>query len=698
MRSSRLIVLVVACLLMALPARSAGAGDGVWTTLDPTPFGPTGLAIDPGSPGNVYAVGPRLTLVSQDGGGEWSLADDMPAGTTQLVFDPLTPSLMYALTGGHLLQRIGAEAWGALAPGLLEGIRGFAINPDNPSQLWVATASDLLRSEDGGSSWTRSALPASGSVSALALGVPDSLHVYAALAGLGLFHSTDGGARWTRAGAGLEDAGNIYALQADGLAAGTLYLAADGGLYRSTDHGANWAPLGAPQPSYRSGILLWTGADGGALYTAAGDSIYQSQDKGATWKAAQPAPGSGITRLIAEPGNPAVMYAIAGGAVLKSFDAGAHWTPPPAPGGYIVVAAHPTTSGLLLANHIRGGAWRSTDGGHTWTQIEQGWPAGQGIGAFHMHAGDPDQMFAAAGNALLISRDAGRSWKSTGMPSVGAPLAITTAPQDPTKIWVSTGRAVLRSSDGGGFWTLSFVPAEGRVNALWVAPDNASQVLAATTLGLYRSSDAGATWRPVTGIAQADARSLWSGARSGEVYAQAGDGLAYSSDSGATWSPLSTAPSPNGMTGSVSRDWSEPDVLWSRAGEQLLISPNGGRNWQPVGGPRAFAPSYFVADGLTPRHLYADDAQGHYQWRYTLPAIPPAPTPTATPQPTATLTVTPTRRPGERVNTPAPTATTNSGQQAGGNPVTSLVSIFLVLAAVAALVLGLIWLLRSRLR
>ena len=76
------------------------------------------------------------------------------------------------------------------------------------------------------------------------------------------------------------------------------------------------------------------------------------------------------------------MYAIASGAVLKSFDAGANWTPPPAPGGHIVVAAHPTTSGLLLANHVQGGAWRSTDSGHTWKPIEQGWPKGQGIGAF----------------------------------------------------------------------------------------------------------------------------------------------------------------------------------------------------------------------------------------------------------------------------------------------------------------------------
>ena len=278
MRVGRLIFLVIVCLLVALPARPATAGDGVWTTLNATPFGPFDLAIHPGSPGNVYAIGPELTLTSRDGGGEWALADDVPPGTTQLVFDPLTPSIVYVLTGGQLQQRIGAESWKTLAPGLLKGIVGFTVNPDNPNQLWAVTASDLLRSEDGGSSWTRSSLAVSGNVTALALGVPDSLHVYAALAGQGFFHSTDGGASWNQTGAGLEGAGRIYALQVDALVAGTLYLAADGGLYRSTDQGANWAPLDAPQPSYRSSILLWTGAGGGTLYTAAGDVIYRSED------------------------------------------------------------------------------------------------------------------------------------------------------------------------------------------------------------------------------------------------------------------------------------------------------------------------------------------------------------------------------------------------------------------------------------
>ena len=643
MKARRLLCLLLIFLLVAWPARSAHAGDGVWTTPNTAPFGPTELAIDPGSPGNVYAVGPQLTLVSRDGGGEWAPADDVPPGTSLLVFDPLTPSMMYALVGGQLQQRIGAEPWKALAPGLLKGVARFMVNPDNPNQLWAVTGADLLRSEDGGSSWTRAPLAISGNTTVLALGWPDSLHVYVALAGRGFYRSRDGGTSWSQAGAGLEGAGNVYALQVDGLAAGTLYLAADRGLYRSTDHGANWVPLSPPQPSHRSSILLWTGAGGGTLYTAAADILYRSEDKGATWKAVRPGPGWNLTRLVAEPGNPTVIYAIAGGAVLKSFDAGASWTPPPAESGYIVVAAHPTTRGLLLANHVRGGAYRSTDGGRTWTAIEQGWPAGQSIGAFHMRAGDPDRMFAAAGNALLISRDAGQSWTATGMPTADRPWAITTAPGDPAMILVSLGRTVLRSSDAGTFWRSALLPGNAQANDLWLSPEDAMIALAATTQGLYRSTDGGVGWKAVVGLDPVNCRNLWSGAQPGQVYAGTEAGLVVSSDFGATWSAVPMSIGVAGTAGRIARDWSDPNVLYAMLGDRILISPNNGLHWMPIGGPLAFTPAYLAADGLTPRQLYADDTKGLNQWRLTLPEIPPTPIPT--PTPTATITPTTTFTP-----------------------------------------------------
>jgi photosystem II stability/assembly factor-like uncharacterized protein len=620
-----LIAFTVFGLLAALPAGFASAGDGVWTTLNTTPYGPLVLAIDPGAPGNVYAIGPQETLLSRDGGGEWSRAGDVPQGTSQLVFDPLTPSILYAVVNGSLQRRIGDSAWTVLALGLLKGITSLAINPDNPNQLWAVTAPDLLRSEDGGVSWTRNALPAPASVTALAIGLPDSLHVYVALAGQGFFHSADGGATWKQAGAGLEGAGKVYGLQADGSTAGTLYLASQAGLRRSTDYGASWTRLETPQPFYGSGALLWTAADGGSLYTAAGDVVYRSKDKGATWQTTRPAGGWTLSRLVAEPGNPAVMYAIADGAVLKSFDAGVNWTQPPVLGRYTVVAAHPTSSGLLLANSIDRGAWRSADGGRTWAPLQAGWPVGTGIGAFHMHAGDPNRMFAAAGNLLLASQDAGLSWTATGMPTADTPRAITTARGDPALLLVSLGRIILRSSDGGAFWQAVQLPGGAQANDLWISPEESTLVLAATTQGVFRSTDGGASWRPTGGVGQIDCLSLWSGAVTGEVVANTEDGLVASSDSGANWS---SSPPGAGLAGGahrILRDWNDATVLYALRGDRVLISPNGGLNWLPVGEALAFAPASLAVDSMAPRQLYAQEGEGRSQWRLTLPQIPAPP-------------------------------------------------------------------------
>jgi hypothetical protein len=112
--------------------------------------------------------------------------------------------------------------------------------------------------------------------------------------------------------------------------------------------------------------------------------------------------------------------------------------------------------------------------------------------------------------------------------------------------------------------------------------------------------------------------------------------LVASSDFGATWSAVPMSMGVAGTAGQFARDWSDPNVLYAMLGDRILISPNGGLHWMPVGGALAFTPAYLAADGLTPRQLYADDTKGLNQWRLTLPEIPPTPTPT--PTPTATFT------------------------------------------------------------
>ena len=198
----------------------------------------------------------------------------------------------------------------------------------------------------------------------------------------------------------------------------------------------------------------------------------------------------------------------------------------------------------------------------------------------------------------------------------------------------------MRSGDGGTFWKATQLPGNAQANDLWLAPEDATQVIAATTQGLYRSTDGGASWEAAAGIGPENCRNLWSGAQPGEVYASTDSGLVSSSNSGVTWSSRPAAGGLGGSARRILRDWSDPNVLYAMSGDRILISPNSGLHWMPLGGALAFAPAYLTVDGMTPRQLYADDAQGRNQWRLTLPEIPPTPTPLPTFTPTATPTAT----------------------------------------------------------
>jgi photosystem II stability/assembly factor-like uncharacterized protein len=648
--------LIAGCLLMFLPTHVALADEGAWTTTNIASLGPRSLAINPESPGIVYALGAQQVLVSRDGGAAWAVAPESQAGITQLVFDPLTPAIMYAVANGQLLKRASAsQSWATVAPGVLQGVTSMTVNPANPNQLWVVAGTGLFRSNDAGATWASGKVPATGQITAFALGRPDPKHLYVWSSGQGFFYSQDDGASWVKTGKGLEGKGDVEILQVDGAMTGALYAQVRGVLLASSDHGANWAPITPADRNYRSRVLLWTTADGGTLYTTNGAILYRSRDRGASWQALQPPNFRNVEELFVDPKNPAVLYALADGAVLKSFDAGANWTPPPKSSPQII-AAHPADPAILFANGegrtFAAGALRSGDGGETWARMT-GWPENLAWSVRYFTPGNPNRILAGAGNTLLVSADSGQSWQSTGMPTTGAPRAIATQPGNDAVIMVSLGQVILRSDNGGAAWASSQLPNNVAVNALWIASDNARRVLAATNAGIYRSDDSGATWLAVTELPQSGWYQLWAGGQAGHVYANGDRGIAFSDDGGQRWSVQSISLSPDRYL-QVWPDWRDPGVLYALFQNRAYVSPNRGQHWAPLGLALPRQARTLAVDGATPRHLYvSDDALN--LWRFTLPAIPPTPTATPTLTPTATRTPlpTPTATP-TATNTPTP--------------------------------------------
>ena len=189
----------------------------------------------------------------------------------------------------------------------------------------------------------------------------------------------------------------------------TVYSAvAGGGIWRSTDGGANWTNIWPNSNTQPMGSLeqaedgtLWAGTGeanppGGGL-TYFGDGIYKSTDRGATWTNTGLRDSEAIGRIATDPTNSNRVFAAASGHIARSSgdrglyrteDAGRTWervlTPPNASTGAIDVAIHPTnpqivfaslwdhrrTNGRRIYGGVGSGLFRSTDGGDTWTRLE----------------------------------------------------------------------------------------------------------------------------------------------------------------------------------------------------------------------------------------------------------------------------------------------------------------------------------------
>src|SRR5690349_9791638 len=138
------------------------------------------------------------------------------------------------------------------------------------------------------------------------------------------------------------------------------------------------------------------------------------------------------------------------------------------------IAADPTNPEVIYIGAAAGGAWKTTDGGMTWTPIFENEPN----------------------------------------PSIGA---IAVAPSNPSIVWVGTGEAnnrqsaswgdgVYKSTDGGKTYMNVGLRTSKHINRIVIDPRNTDVVLVAATgslwgpggeRGVFKTVDGGKTWKQV---------------------------------------------------------------------------------------------------------------------------------------------------------------------------------------------------------
>jgi photosystem II stability/assembly factor-like uncharacterized protein len=335
-------------------------------------------------------------------------------------------------------------------------------DPTNAASLYLATAGGgVWRTMDGGTSWT----PLTETLGSLACGFlamdPHSnTTLYLGLGdafdgtGIGLVKSTDGGNSWSPP-VFLGSATVINQILVSPVTSGLLLVTTNVGLFRSTDAGATWSPVsistGAGALPY-GWNLAWAGGSSVVLTLEADRSdpagsgqIHYSLDDGATWhQASGVVKAGGLTRfsLASAPSNRQILYAMGSNPgndladLFKSTDGGHTWT-----------ALHADTKTYTNPN-AESAAVKELLGG-------------QGFYNQAVLVDPADPAIAYFGGELLLAKttDGGQTFTQTtnwlkqfNLPYVHADFHCLACDGTGT-LYVGTDGGLFKSTDGGTTWT-----------------------------------------------------------------------------------------------------------------------------------------------------------------------------------------------------------------------------------------------------
>jgi photosystem II stability/assembly factor-like uncharacterized protein len=275
------------------------------------------------------------------------------------------------------LTAVGAQGSNAPPPNPVAVLGGiphealFAIDFDGQTGVAVGAGGEIVRTTDGGASWTRESAPRR--LALLGVAVRGEHAIAVGQMGVVLVRGADG--RWSEVDSGTEERLFGVDLNAHGVA---LAVGAFGALLRSADGGRSWS---AAAPEW-AGIFKDTAGRLGDFFEP---SLYgvQLADDGRAWAVGELA------------------------LVLRSTDAGASWQVGHA-GESRVDGVDPTLFGFSMRDDGSGVAVLvSDDGGVSWRTTER--PTHANLLSVHSSA---DGVVVATGmRELLFSRDGGANWQ-----------------------------------------------------------------------------------------------------------------------------------------------------------------------------------------------------------------------------------------------------------------------------------------------
>jgi photosystem II stability/assembly factor-like uncharacterized protein len=367
----------------------------------------------------------------------------------------------------------------------------------------------------------------------------------------------------------------------------TVYLAtASGGIWKTTNKGTTWTPIFDDQPVSTFGVvaiapsnpeILWagTGEQNNRQSTSWGNGVYRSLDGGATWTHLGLERTRHIGGIAVHPDDPDVAYVAALGNL---------WDPSPERGVY-----------------------KTGDGGATWSRVLFV-DTLTGVVDLVMDPSDPNTLYAAAyqrlrrtwgfngggpGSGIYKTTDGGNTWREleNGLPSgdkgrIGLAIAQTDPQVLNAIVQHAEGSGVYRTEDGGATWEMvnDLNPRPMYYSHIYIDPTNEDRIYVLAT-SFYKSEDGGRTFRTMptrptydVGV-HSDFHDLWIDPNDSEHFYLVGDaGLHETWDRGENFIRINNLPI--GQFYAIGVDMRDPYYIYGGMQDNhSWLGPSRTRHW-----------------------------------------------------------------------------------------------------------------------
>src|SRR3954452_16564403 len=389
-------------------------------------------------------------------------------------------------------------SWGNPAP---QGNTLRAIDFVQGRGYALGDAGTVMRSDDGGATWSGLYTGTSADLDRLQVIDPDTLVVLGG-GGCVLRRSDDGGATFHKIFIAAEYLCPAPVQAATFFDKQTGYLLLrDGSLLRTSDGGASFARQTAVPGTEASNNaagnsaldIAFTSADSGIAFVAPpnnGASIaFQTSDGGNSWKpvdAVDPGSVRRIYMLDAQSG-----FAVGNNTLLATGDAGKTWKATAAGAGHDLSSIRCLDPKTCLMTTVKDDVLlRTTDGGQAATAIT---PSSQPIfaGAF----ASPTRAAAVGANgATVVSDDAGVNYTPISHDIGGLYTDLRSGPNAAAALALGDKGGLALTTDGGTSWKTLAVPTSTAIaDAAFPSPDMGYALDADG--GLFKSANGGSSWQ-----------------------------------------------------------------------------------------------------------------------------------------------------------------------------------------------------------